>query len=85
MASNFHLKKFLLNSEYTLFAISSFLAAVAIIAVLSYTKRSKAGGAIPLYAPEKSERGDYKRRWQFDSANLLKEAYEKVLDRSLHS
>lgn len=78
MSSNFHLKDVLVNSQYPFIAISSFLAATTIIAVILYTKRPKQNEPIPLFVAETSGKWNYKKRWIFDSSNLLKEAYKKV-------
>jgi hypothetical protein len=78
MLFSIHLKELLLDVEHSLFVISSVLAAITFIIVVFSTKRTNVAEAIPLYAPETSDMGNYKRRWKFDSSNLLKEAYQKV-------
>ncbi|KAH8802448.1 cytochrome P450 [Xylogone sp. PMI_703] len=81
MASTFHAKVALLSSIYPLSTISSILGVAIIVVAIFYAKHSNGVEAIPLYAPENSDKGGYKKRWQFDNSNLLKEAYNKFGDR----
>ncbi len=53
------------------------IAAFVVLAAL-YAARSDTNPSIPLYVPEKSAAGNLKKRWMFDSVNLLQEAYKKV-------
>lgn len=56
-----------------------FVPAIAALVVLAalYVARSNTNPSIPLYVPEKSAAGNLKKRWMFDSVNLLQEAYKK--------
>lgn len=76
MSSIFHLEHLFLTFQSPLFFASS-LAAFILLAIL-YAAHSNAPSSIPLYVPETSAAGNQKKRWMFDSVNLLQEAYKKV-------
>lgn len=70
-------KYFLLASQCPVFPALS-IAALIVAAALFYVAFPNEDPPIPLYVPEKSAVGNQKKRWMFDSANLLQEAYTKV-------
>ena len=53
------------------------LAVIASFATL-YAKRLRSNSTIPLYIPQISTAGGQKKRWMFDSVNLLQEGYQRV-------
>ena len=68
---------FLRAFQYLIFPALS-ISALIIAATLYYVASSNEDPSIPLYVPEGSIEGNQKKRWMFDSANLLQEAYTKV-------
>lgn len=79
MPSLYHAKEVLLIFQSPLF-LGPTIAAFLILAAL-YAARSNANSSIPLYVPAKSAAGNQKKRWMYDSASLLQEAYKKVWDK----
>lgn len=77
MASNVHLDDLFLAFQSRFFI--AFLIVALILFAAVYGARSSASPSIPLYVPATSAAGDRKRRWKFDSVNLLQEAYKKVM------
>ena len=78
MSSIFHLEHSLPTFQSLIFFASS-IAALLLLAAL-YAARSNAPPSIPLYVPETAAAGNQKKRWMYDSVNLLQEAYKKVRD-----
>ena len=78
MSFKVHFEDWLLTLQSPIFLAPS-IAAVIVFAAL-YAARSKANPSIPLYVPGTSAAGNQKKRWMFDSVNLLQEAYRKVRD-----
>lgn len=78
MSSKFYLKGLFLTFQTPLFFALS-IAALIVFAVFR-AAHSNANPSIPLYVPETSAAGNQKKRWMFDSVNLLQEAYKKVRD-----
>ena len=70
-----------LSTNYPLPLITVVLAVIALI-ISARRRSSKDASDIPLYAPDPTEKGDHKKRWTFDSAALLGDAYRKVSDSS---
>ncbi|CAD6569440.1 MAG: hypothetical protein ASARMPREDX12_002450 [Alectoria sarmentosa] len=75
MSSIFHLEHSLPTFQSLIFFASS-IAALLLLAAL-YAARSNAPPSIPLYVPETAAAGNQKKRWMYDSVNLLQEAYKK--------
>ena len=60
----------------------SYAAAITLL-MFWYTRRSRESTSnITMYSPPTSAAGNTKRRWLFDSANLLQEGYQKVCHQS---
>lgn len=76
LANLFNSSKFL-STTYPLPFITIVLSIIALI-IFASRRSSKNASNIPLYAPEPTEKGNYKKRWIFDSVGLLGDAYRKV-------
>jgi hypothetical protein len=75
MSPNFQLEE--LSAFYTSPFFIPSIAALVIIAIV-YATRPKEHEYAPLFVPQKSSAGNSRKRWFYDSANLLQEAYNKV-------
>ena len=78
MPSDIHFEDLSITFQYEYPLVPALSIAALIVIAALYIAHSNGNPAIPLYVPEKSAVGSQKKRWMFDSVNLLQEAYQEV-------